>query len=103
MNFICGSLVLLLMDFAPSQHVTVKDIQEAIRKYFLPVFDSATSIGAVTVNSGKAAELEEGFSKLGFEVERRELPQLGAEASDSEGSESGDEGSDSGMEDVRSA
>jgi hypothetical protein len=40
---------------------------------------------------------------LGFEVERRELPQLGAEASDSEGSESGDEGSDSGMEDVRSA
>lgn len=85
--------------------VTLKDVRDVIGKYFVPVFDSATSLGAVTVNSGKAEEVETGFKELGFEVERKELPTLGNEEEGSEsGSESGSEGVSDGepMEDVRS-
>lgn len=74
-------------------------IREAIRKYLLPVFSADTAIGAVTVSTGKADEVEQGFKDLGFEVERRVLPALGGE----EGSEDGEEsesGSDSGDEDT---
>ena len=83
-------------------------MREAIQKYFLPIFDPATSIGAVAVNSGKAVELEEGYKRLGFSVEKKELPtfegeQDGSESGDESGSESEDEASqDDAMEDVRS-
>ena len=85
-----------------------------ISRYFLPIFDPATAIGAVAVNTGKAIELEEGFRRLGFDVERRELPSFGGEddgngnGDESMGSpvESGDMSADGksvdGMEDVRS-
>ena len=93
--------------------VTLDDLRGVIRKYFVPLFDPAHTIGAVAVNTGKADEVETGFTELGFEVERRELPQLGGDE-DGSGSESGsDSGSDASgsdaasdrgtpMEDVRS-
>lgn len=92
------------------QSVTLEQIRSAIQKYLLPIFDASTAIGAVSVSSGKADEVEKGFRDMGFEVERHELPQLGEDGledgSDVEmsGSESGDSGSDSGdgMEDVKS-
>lgn len=84
--------------------VTIEDVRAVIGKYFVPLFDSATSLGAVSVNAGKADEVEAGFKELGFDVERRELPTLGNE--DESGSENGSE-SESGsegepMEDIRS-
>ncbi|BEI83257.1 hypothetical protein CcaverHIS002_0311250 [Cutaneotrichosporon cavernicola] len=87
--------------------VTREDIRAAIGKYYVPLFDPATSIGAVTVNVGKADEVESGFKELGFETERHELPKLGADDSDMNGSEGSESGSESGsegepMEDVRS-
>lgn len=84
-------------------------LRDAIAKYLLPIFDPSTSIGAVAVNSGKAAELEEGYAKLGFTVEKKELPTLEGdqdgsegESGDEDGSVSGDEASDDAMEDIRS-
>ncbi|ORY30613.1 cytoplasm protein, partial [Naematelia encephala] len=79
--------------------VTLDQIRNAITTYILPIFDSSTAVGAVSVSSGKADEVEAGFKKLGFEVERKELPTLGGDDSedDSMGSGSGSE-SDDGME-----
>ena len=75
-------------------------IRHAISTYFLPLFSASTSIGAVSVSSGKAAEVEAGFIKLGFDVERRELPMLGSgDAGESDGSQTdGDDGSYSSVD-----
>lgn len=90
-------------------NVTIADIRAAIGKYYVPLFDANTSIGAVTVSSGKADEVEAGFKELGFATERHELPQLGGEedadmSGSATGSESGSESGSEGepMEDVRS-
>ena len=82
---------------ADSQAVTLDDIRRVIKQYLLPLFSPETAIGAVSVSSGKADEVEQGFVGMGFEVERKELPVLnGVEES---GSESGGEsGSESGSE-----
>lgn len=90
-------------------NVTTEDIRSAIGQYFVPLFDSATSIGACTVNAGKADEVETGFKELGFATERHELPQIGGDEDvDMSGEESGSEGDESAsesgepMDDVRS-
>lgn len=90
--------------------VTLEQIRSAIQKYLLPIFDASTAIGAVSASSGKADEVEKGFRDMGFEVERRELPQLGEDGSEEgsdvemSGADSGDSGSESGdgMDDVKS-
>jgi hypothetical protein len=83
------------------QYVTLEDIRRVIKKYLLPLFSPETSIGAVSVSSGKADEVETGFKEMGFTVERKELPMLSGVESDSEsGSESGD--SESGGEEDES-
>jgi hypothetical protein len=87
--------------------VTIPQIRECIAKYYVQLFDPATSIAAVAVNSGKADEVEAAFRDFGFEVSRRELPTLGGDESGSEsgrgseGSESGSESEGEAMEDVR--
>ena len=56
------------------------------------MFSPETAIGAVSVSSGKADEVEQGFSGMGFEVERKELPVLsGVEESGSEDGSGEDE------------
>lgn len=81
------------------------EVRRVIKQYFVPLFDPATSIGAVSTNAGKADEIEQGFKELGYDVSREELPELNNE-DEMSGSESGsDTGSESGdepMEDVRS-
>jgi hypothetical protein len=74
--------------------VTLDDIKRVIEKYLLPLFSPKTSIGAISVSSGKADEVEKGFKEMGFTVERKELPMLsGVESeSESEGEGSGSEG-----------
>lgn len=86
--------------------MTKAQIAHSLKTYFLPLFDAETSVVTVTSAAGKADEIAAAFSKLGFEVEKRELPSLGAaddDGSDSEmgsGSESGSgSGSESGSED----
>ena len=76
--------------------VTLAQIKEAIKKYFLPLFDPKTSFGAVASNAGKADAVEEGFKSVGYVVERKELPSLGEgeEEGSEEGSEDESEGED---------
>lgn len=68
------------------------DIRRVIKLYLSPIFSSDTSICAVTVSSGKADEVEQGFKDLGFDTERKSLPAL--EGSE-DGSEEGSEGEES--------
>lgn len=83
--------------FFADETITLDQIREAIKKYLLPVFSAETAIGAVTVSTGKADEVEQGFKDLGFETERRVLPSLGGEDESEDGDESGSEtGSESG-------
>ncbi|OXG18692.1 cytoplasmic protein [Cryptococcus neoformans Tu401-1] len=56
--------------------VTLEQVRDVISRYFSPLFKSETSIGAVTVSTSKADEVEAGLRKLGFETERKELPVL---------------------------
>ncbi|OCF75418.1 cytoplasmic protein [Kwoniella mangroviensis CBS 8886] len=77
--------------------ITLDDIKNAIEKYFLPLFKPETAMGAVSVSSSKAKEVEEGFSKLGFEVEKRELPVLKGDEDEDGDIEMGEE-SGSGSE-----
>lgn len=74
--------------------MTLDDIRRVIEKYLLPLFSPDTSIGAVSVSSGKADEVEKGFKDMGFTVERKELPMLNGVEGESEGEGSGSEGSE---------
>jgi hypothetical protein len=79
--------VSLLEDF---QAVSKQDVLAALKKYFLPLFDPATSVAAVVTAPGKADEIAAGLREVGFEVEQRTL-----EADPEEdGSEDGSEGSE---------
>lgn len=83
----------------------MQQIQDVISTYLLPLFSSKSAIAAVSVSTGKADEVEAGFQKMGFAVERKELPTIGGDegSEGSEGSESGEEGEvDEAMEDRRS-
>lgn len=81
--------------------MTLDDIRRVIKTYLLPLFSPETSIGAISVSSGKADEVEKGFKDMGFAVERKELPML-SEGEEASGSEDGDEsGSEEGSEPKR--
>lgn len=100
------------------QSITLRQIRDVISKYFLPIFSPSTAIGAVAVSSGKAEEVETGFRKMGFDVERKEVPMLGGDeaaddfessegsegmdGSEADGEESGDEKEDDGMDGISS-
>ena len=86
------------------QSLTIDDLRAAIQKYFLPLFNPSTAIGAVSVNAGKADQVQDELVKLGFNVERHELPTLGDddEGTSSDGADSGDERSEDGMEGIAS-
>ena len=73
------------------QHITKEDVLAVLKKYFLPLFDSSSSVAVAVTAPGKADEVVEEFGKIGFEVERRTLQVEADELdSDSEG-ESGSE------------
>ncbi|WVR06565.1 hypothetical protein IAU60_003596 [Kwoniella sp. DSM 27419] len=80
--------------------ITLDQIRGVIEKYFLPLFEAETAIGAVSVSTSKLQEVEDGFKGLGFDVERRELPVIQGDESESGSvSGSGSEGEESGSED----
>lgn len=77
-----------------SQNVTAEDILRVIKKWIAPIFNPASSIGAVASGTAKMEELAKHFEDLGYDVERRTF---GVD-DDESGSESGSEGSHSGDE-----
>ncbi len=73
------------------QHITKEDVLAALKKYFLPLFDSSSSVAVAVTAPGKADEVFEELGKIGFEVERRTLQVEADEFADSDedsGSES---------------
>ena len=72
------------------QTITLDEIREAIRKYFIPLFSPETSVCAISVNAGKADEVEQLAKELGYQVERHELPVMGGEEDGESGSDEGD-------------
>ncbi|TYJ56451.1 hypothetical protein B9479_002854 [Cryptococcus floricola] len=79
--------------------ITLPEIQKVIKKYLMPIFESETAIGAVSVSTSKAEEVEKALEGLGFEVERKELPVLKGDEDSEMGSVSGsDAGSESGSD-----
>lgn len=55
------------------QAVSKKDVLAALAKYFLPLFDSSSSVAVVVTTPSKAEQLGEGLESIGFKVEQRTL------------------------------
>ncbi|TBU62037.1 Metalloenzyme, LuxS/M16 peptidase-like protein [Dichomitus squalens] len=55
------------------QKITKDDVLAVLKKYFLPLFDSSSSVAVVVTAPGKADEVSEELSKVGFEVEQKTL------------------------------
>ncbi|KAK2461846.1 hypothetical protein APHAL10511_006309 [Amanita phalloides] len=68
--------------------VSGDDVLQALRKHFLPLFDSSTSVAVVVTAPGKAEKIGESLSMAGFEVTQRQLEIDPSELEDSDGMES---------------
>jgi Zn-dependent M16 (insulinase) family peptidase len=66
------------------QAITKEQVLETLRKYFLPLFDPASSIAVVVTAPSKLDGVAEGLADYGFDVERRSLE---VDAPEFEGSE----------------
>ncbi|KAH6917298.1 cytoplasmic protein [Coprinopsis sp. MPI-PUGE-AT-0042] len=80
------------------QGVSKEDVLGALKKYFLPLFNSESSIAVVVTAPAKADAIAKSLSNEGFEVAQRslEVDPSEIEGSDSEdGSETGSEETDS--------
>jgi len=72
------------------QATTKEDILATLRKYFLPLFDPASSVAVVVTAPSKIEEIAGGLASANFDVEKRSL--------DVEQDELGDNESASGSE-----
>ncbi|WVO17244.1 hypothetical protein L204_104936 [Cryptococcus depauperatus] len=77
-------------------NVTLQQVRDTIAKYFSPLFEAKSSIGALSVSTSKFVEVEEGLRKLGFETERKDLPVLKGDNDSQDGSDIDMDGSESG-------
>lgn len=77
------------------QNVTKADVLAALKKYFIPLFDSKSSVAVVVSAPGKVESSKEELEKAGYDVEVRTVGVEDGESEDrSEESES-DDGSES--------
>jgi hypothetical protein len=65
------------------QSITKEQVLEALRKYFLPLFDPDSSIAVVVTTPSKLDTVAAGLTEYGFEVEKRIME---VDDQDSEGS-----------------
>ena len=72
------------------QEITKEDVLAVLRRYFLPLFDSSSSVAVVVTAPAKAEQVAQELGKIGFDVEQKTLQaDEDSEESDSEeGSES---------------
>lgn len=74
-------------------------MNNAVRKYILPIFDPSTAIASITSSKDKAIEMEQQLQAIGFDVQLVDISGADDDASStdgevSSGSDSEDEGSD---------
>jgi len=55
------------------QTIKKEDILAAFRKYFMPIFDPASSVAVVVTATGKVESVVDGLTGLGFDVTRKEI------------------------------
>ena len=77
------------------QAVTKKDVLLTLKKHFLPLFDSSSSIVVVVTAPSKAEEIGEGLKGAGFEVSQRVM-EVDPEELEDGGEDSSSGSSDSG-------
>ncbi|WVN87093.1 uncharacterized protein L203_102269 [Cryptococcus depauperatus CBS 7841] len=65
--------------------ITLQQVRYIIAKYFSPLFEAKSSIGALSVPRSKLVEVERGLGKLGFETERKDLPVLKGDCDSQDG------------------
>lgn len=73
------------------QDITKDDVLGVLKQYFLPLFDSASSVAVIVTAPSKAEQVAQDLGKVGFDVEQKSLQveaDEDSEDSDSEGSES---------------
>jgi len=75
--------------------VTKEDVLAVFKKYFLPLFDSESSVAVVVTAPSKADQIGKSLETAGFEVDKRTLE---VDPSELEGSES-ESGSESEKDD----
>ena len=73
----------------------LEDVVAVIQKYFLPLFDPATSVSVVVATPSEVDHIEEGLTKAGFVVEKRTM-KVDGEGKEMNGC--GSSGSESGSE-----
>jgi len=62
---------------------------EALRKYFLPLFESSSSVAVVVTAPLKANQIGQDLMDIGFEVEQRSMEISPAESEEDSESDSG--------------
>ena len=72
------------------QNVTKEDVLQALKTYFLPLFNPSSSVAVVVTAPSKAESIGEDLSKMGFAVDQRSLHVEAGEEGESSGSESED-------------
>jgi len=55
------------------QTIKKADIIAAFQKYFMPLFDPASSVAVVVTATGKVKSIVDGLTNLGFDVTQKEL------------------------------
>lgn len=73
------------------QNVSKADVLEALKKYFIPLFDAKSSIAVVVSAPGKVESSKEELEKVGYEVEVRTVGVDEGEESEDGSDESGEE------------
>jgi hypothetical protein len=74
------------------QHVSLDQVREAFKTWWLPLFSSKTSVAAVAAAPALSEKIADSLTAVGYEVEHRELSGVpGGEDSEFDGSMSGDD------------
>ena len=71
------------------QRVTKEQVLDALKRYFLPVFDARSSVAVVVTAPGKADTVAKDLEAMGFQVEKRTVAVEAGEGEDGEDSEDG--------------
>jgi hypothetical protein len=55
------------------QATTKQQVLATLEEYFLPLFDSSSSVASIVTGPGNADEIASNLSQLGFDVKQRTL------------------------------
>jgi hypothetical protein len=83
------------------QSVTKEAVLDTLKTYFLPLFDSSSSIATVVTAPGKAESISDALRQSGFEVENRSLHVDSSEMIEEDSESDSEDGSEADSEPSR--